>query len=229
MPLAGRHPRVQAGGDRAARVPEGEIPHRGQAVAVGAGALDELRDRDRTLQAGHGLEGLGVPGRQLRHAEGPIGVPPLGPVQPGVVPARHGEHVAGHVRRRPLPTGAAGPAVRAQPLGPPGEGVDPFVIEAEDAVSRNRLHPRTLARDRAGGAASRRPSSISTPISQDTTPRSQDTRRDGDTDRDQEESAGALTPTAETRPQPLAELQAGQGQPHADNPDDKCGNDHIDV
>ncbi len=127
-------------------VPEGEIPPRGKAGAVGAGALDELGHRDGALEAGPGLEGLGVPGRQLRHVEGRQGVPPLGPVQPGVVPARHGGHVAGHVHRGPLAAGAARPAVRAQPLGPLGERVDPFVVEAEDAPWRNRLHHGTLAR-----------------------------------------------------------------------------------
>ena len=230
VPLAGRDPGVQAGRDRAAGVAVGQVPRRRQPVAIGAGALDELHDRPSAPSVRPATRGpRRCAGRQLGHRRRAGGVARSARssqswYQPATARTWRATSAAVHSPQ----------ARRSQPSGP-----------ALGSARRTRRRPRR----RGGGRWL-----AEAPASPDSCTGSG--RRGGvpqplvDLDADFPGHHSALTrhpsrwrhrprsggvrqhahPNGRgTRPQPLAELQAGEGQPHADNPDDKRGSDHIDV
>ena len=144
VPLAGRHPSVQPCGDRAAGVPERQVPARWQAGTIGPGGGHEARHRLGTIERSQLLELGRVPGGQLGQAERPCRVTALGPVEPALVPLRHGQDVPGQVARRPIATGDAAPAAGPERPGRGDEGVDALVVQAQHGASGDAWH-------RAGG------------------------------------------------------------------------------
>ena len=122
------------------RVAERQVPVRHEAGAVGAGGDHEARHRLGTTERVQLLQRGGVPGGQLGHAEGRGCVTTLGPVQPAVVPLRHGQDVPGQVARRPFAAGGAVPAAGAERTSGGGEGVDALVVEPQDGVSGDARH-----------------------------------------------------------------------------------------
>ena len=121
-------------------VAEWQVPVRREAGAVGAGGDHEARHRLGTAERAQFLERGGVPGGQLGHAEGWCRVTTLGPVQPAVVPLRHGQDVPSQVARRPFAAGGAAPAAGPERAGGGRERVDAFVVEAQDGVSGDAGH-----------------------------------------------------------------------------------------